>query len=262
MPGTPRRCAPRSSAKGSASAPRRSRPRRSVVAPVGVHRLAEQDHLAHAARRRAPGPRRGSRRGAADLAAARARHDAEAAEEVAALHHRDVGAARRRGRRRPRCRAGRSKRSRERRLLGARGALAAPAPRRRGPARRRRLWVPKAKSRWAKRRSRVSPSCCATQPPTPRIRPARARLPGAQRAEVAVEAVLGLLADRAGVHEQQVGRLGVRALDASRRAAGGSRASPSRGRSSGSRRCARGSPEGALLPREERHLSVRIHSRF
>ena len=56
----------------------------------------------------------------------------------------------------------------------------------------------------AKRRSSASPSCCATQPPTPSTRPGGRAPPGAQRAEVARQPVLGLLADRAGVDEQQI----------------------------------------------------------
>ena len=145
MPGHLReraRAAPRSSPCRPAR-----RGRGAVVAAVGVHGLAEQRDLAHAARRRARAPRRAiARRGPADLAAARARHDAEGAEHVAALHHRDEGAARRLARqvgvalRADRsARASASPRSRRPR---------SPRARRRGQRRgtRRRLCVPKTKS--------------------------------------------------------------------------------------------------------------------
>ena len=86
-----RRAAASSAAKrdGSASEPSR----RSSLAAIGVHGLPEQRDLANAGRGQRARLAQDRRRRAADLAAARERHDAEAAEEVAALHHGQVGAA-------------------------------------------------------------------------------------------------------------------------------------------------------------------------
>ena len=71
----------------------------------------------------------------------------------------------------------------------------------------------------------------------PEQAPRAQRLPFAEPAEVAVEAVLGLLADRAGVDHQQVGASRARPRPRSRCGAADSRPCPSRGRSSGTRRC-------------------------
>ena len=70
---------------------------------------------------------------------------------------------------------------------------------------RRTLWVPNTKSSCGKRRSSASPSCCATQPPDAEQAARRLALPGPQQAEVGVQPVLGLLAHRAGVDQDQVG---------------------------------------------------------
>ena len=71
------------------------------------------------------------------------------------------------------CRSGRSKRS----LPELSRVRAARVPRLAASTiagTQRRLWVPKTKSTCGKRRSRLSPCCCATQPPTPSSRPGEA----------------------------------------------------------------------------------------
>ena len=86
----------------------------------------------------------------------------------------------------------------------------------------------------------VARSFCARQPPTAICMPGFAALTGAQVAEVAVELVVGVLADRAGVEDDDVGarRRRRRPRRRSRRPRAGRRAARSRARSSGTRRCA------------------------
>ena len=72
------------------------------------------------------------------------------------------------------------------------------------------LCVPKTTSTHGARRVISPRSFCARQPPTAICMPGRAALTGAQLAEVAVEPVVGVLAHRAGVEHDDVGRLALR----------------------------------------------------
>ena len=56
----------------------------------------------------------------------------------------------------------------------------------------------------------ASPSCCATQPADAEHAAGALLLPHAQPPEIAVEALLGLVADRAGIHDQEVRVVGLR----------------------------------------------------
>ena len=77
---------------------------------------------------------------------------------------------------------------------------------------------------------------CAQQPPTPMTRSGSSRLSSLRLAQVGDEAVVGLLADRAGVEEDQVGVARARAPRCSRATRACPSCAPSRARSSGTRR--------------------------
>ena len=137
---------------------------------VGVHRLAEQHHLGVAARDQRLDLGDDVARRPVDLGSPRARHDAEAADVVAALHHRDVGAHRAGSARRPR--AGREG-------VGAAVEVDLPAC----PARptrssssgtRATVWVPTRTSTSGARRGSPRPGAAR------RSRPRRSSAPGAR----------------------------------------------------------------------------------
>ena len=69
------------------------------------------------------------------------------------------------------------------------------------------LWVPKTTSTYGALAVIVERSFCARQPPTAICMPGLAALIGARWREVAVELVVGVLADRAGVEDDHVGLL-------------------------------------------------------
>ena len=84
-----------------------------------------------------------------------------------------------------------------------------------------------------------SRSFWARQPPTAICRSGRAVLQRLQAAEVAVELVVGVLPDAAGVEDDDVGRLRVVGRLHALGCRAARRCAPSRARSSGTRRCAR-----------------------
>ena len=109
-----------------------------------------------------------------------------------------------------------------------------------------------------KRFSSESPTCWATQPPDAHDPPIAVRPSTPELAEIAVELVLRLVANRAGIDHQQIRlRLAGAGFESRRPRAADSRLSRSRGRSSGTRRCGwrsawdpAGSPRGAGAGRE------------
>ena len=143
--------------------------------------------------------------GPAHLAAAGVRDHAEAADVVAALHHGDELAhlarascpGRPAGRRTPRSPPRRSPTTRAR-SSSTRSRISGSLPMASGP---------KTKSRYGTRASSFSFSCCATQPPTPSSAPAL-QLHRPVAPERGEHLVLGLLADGAGVEDDEVGVLG------------------------------------------------------
>ena len=209
---------------------------------VGVHVLPEQRHLDDAVvdQRRdlgqhVPGP-------AVLLLAAQAGHDAEGAGVVAADRDRDPGA------RRP-TRAGRAAPTGILQRLDDLdlGLLAVAGPAPAGPAAAPMLWVPKTTSTQGAR-SMIAAAVLLGQAAAHRDLHAGGGVLGRQQvAEVAVQPVVGVLADRAGVeHEHVRGGAACRAqvarvLQQARRAA------RSRARSSGTRRCGSRRCEGRRL---------------
>ncbi len=176
-----------------------------VVAAIRVDRLAEQHDLEHAARRqhlRLPHDRVG---GPAHLTPARGRHDAERAEHVAAFHHREVGAPRRRldegGVAIGEIEAIEARRGRD---------PGGPLPHL-GSADHRgheaQVVGPEYEVHMAEAREQRIALLLGHAAADPE-QPARAQsLPFAEASEVAVEAVRGLLPDRAGVDHQEIGAL-------------------------------------------------------
>ena len=102
------------------------------------------------------------------------------------------------------------------------------------------LCVPKTTSTHGARRTISPRSFCARQPPTAICMPGWASLTGAQVAEVAVEPVVGVLPDRAGVEDDDVGVVALRRGGVAGVLQQPGRAARSRARSSGTRRCAPG----------------------
>ena len=102
------------------------------------------------------------------------------------------------------------------------------------------LCVPKTTSTHGARRTISPRSFCARQPPTAICMPGVGVLDRAEVAEVAVEPVVGVLPDGAGVEDDDVGVAALGRGACSRPARAGRTAARSRARSSGTRTCARG----------------------
>ncbi len=178
------------------------------------------------------------------LRAAHAGHDAVGAELVAADHDADVGLERRRPHRRIAQRVVALEAALDlvaRRLVAvqAQGQSAARRCARTSAisSGSRASWpVPQTMSTCGARRRISSWSFWAMQPRTPMIFSGMAPLVAAQPAQGAVDLVLGVLADAAGVEEDDVGRRSARGSARSPGGAGCRRPARCRARSSGSRR--------------------------
>ena len=173
-----------------------------VVAAVGVDRLAQQGQLAHARVGELPRLGEDALGRPADLASAGRRHDAESAEHVAAFHDREKGAPA--PALEPCVGCGQVEAVDVAGLAGVGGPLALPGG---GGHRRHVAHVVRAEHE-------VEMAEAGQQPVAHLLRHAAADAqraagprgaPIAQLAEVAVQLVLGLVADRAGVDDQQVG---------------------------------------------------------
>ncbi len=183
---------------GAAPAPR-------IVAAVRVHRLPEERDLADAAPGEALDLSHDVVRPPAHLPAPGVRHDAEAAEHVAALHHRDEGPAR----------ALTDELGMPLGQIEAREGAVLVRPRL-PQAARRGFGHGRDEAQVVGAEHEVDLGEARQQGVSLLLRDAAADahdaagaglLPGAQQAEVGVETVLGLLPDRARVHQQQVGRV-------------------------------------------------------
>ena len=203
------------------------RARRPQVAPVGVDVLAQQRHLAHAVGGQAADLVDELVERPADLAPARRRDDAVRAAAVAPdadLHPRLE--------RRARACAGRwpVKPSNSKKPCAVSESLVRNSA---------SLWTwpgPKATSTNGNCAKTCSLTDCAQQPPTPTTTSGRSRLSRLASSEVGDEALVGLLADRAGVEEDQVGVVARSAPPRSRATRACPSCARSRARSSGTRR--------------------------